>query len=254
MKRFLIVAAVFCVIGFGQERTPTFEVASLKRNVSGGRSTANTKGGTLTVNNVPIRAIIAMAYQVQNDRVTGPAWLDTESFDIIAKPGTDVTPENFWLMLQNLLAERFKLAVHREQNPVPVYALVVAKNGPKLQPAAPDAQRRDTCGLEGGQFVCENHKSTMADLARNMPRWLPRGWFELPLVDQTGLTGAYDFTLKFTPTNRAPGLDEHSEITDPAELGLFEALQNQLGLKIERRKAPLERIVVDHIERNPVEN
>jgi uncharacterized protein (TIGR03435 family) len=85
----------------------------------------------------------------------------------------------------------------------------------------------------------------MADLAKDLPRWGPRDWFDLPIVDQTGLDGVYDFSLTFTMTRN---------IDDAADVSLFDALQDQLGLKLERRKAPLDRIVVDRIERAPTEN
>ncbi len=244
------LGALFSGMTFGQPSpsTPAFEVASVKVNTSGERASGDTKGDRLTLYNMPMKVIIALAYRVPNDRVAGPAWLDTDGFDIVAKVGPGTTADTLWLMLQNLLAERFKLAVHRDQSPVPVYALVADKKGPKLQEAAADSQVKSTCNREGTQLTCRNQKLTMADLAQNLPRWVGRDWFGLPIVDQTGLHGVYDFSLTWTLTNNA------DESVEPPAVSLFEALQDQLGVKLEQRKVPVDRIVVDHIERVPIDN
>jgi uncharacterized protein (TIGR03435 family) len=251
------LGALVCGVTFGQAATgsaPAFEVASVKVNTSGERPTVDAKGDKLTMFNMPLRAIVALAYQVPNDRVTGPGWLDN-GFDIVAKFGPDTTRETLWPMLQNLLAERFKLAMHHEQTPVPVYALVVGKSGPKLREASAGSAPKSTCSPQGTLFTCVNQKMTMEDLAKNLPRWVSRDWFDLPIVDETGLPGAYDFSLTWTLTGRHDDTrGSLSEASDPGSISLFDALQEQLGLKLEQRKAPLDRIVVDHAERAPVEN
>jgi uncharacterized protein (TIGR03435 family) len=229
---------------FGQ----SFEVASVKVNTSGERPSESGKGDRLTMYNMPMRALIATAYQVPFDRVVGPNWLDTEGYDIVAKPAPDATREMLWPMLQNLLAERFKLAVHREQKVVPVWALVVGKQGPKLKESSDENQVKPGCGRQGVQLTCSSHRSTMARLAEDLHRWVSRDWFGLPIVDQTGLQGVYDFTLTWTPT---PKPDEPGELSG---VGLLDAIQDQLGLKLEPRKAPVDRIVIDHVERVPIEN
>jgi len=137
-------------------------------------------------------------------------------------------------MLQGLLAERFKLALHHEQKPVPVYARVVARNGPKLQEASADSPVKSTCSREGMQITCRNQKTTMADLARNLPRWVSRDWFDLPIMDQTGLQSAYNFSLTWTLTDRPPSAGPGApEAADPAAIDLFDAIQDQLGLKLD---------------------
>jgi uncharacterized protein (TIGR03435 family) len=244
MIRAFAFAALLSCATFGQ----TFEVASVKKNTSGERPSADGKGDRLNIYNLPLKFIVAMAYQVPNDRVDGPSWTENDGFDIIAKPAPDATRDVVFVMLQNLLAERFKLVIHHEQKPVPVYALVVAKNGPKLQPAAPGGSRRTPCTPDGLQLTCQSQNSTMADLAQNLPRWVSMNWFGLPIVDRTGLSGAYDFSLTWTMTRKV------DDPVDPPGLSLFDALQEQLGLKLEQQKAPLDRIVIDHAERVPVEN
>lgn len=241
-----------CGAAFGQAAAasaPAFEVASVKRNTTGERDSGDAKGDRLTLRNMPMTVLIALAYQVPNDRVVGPAWLITDGFDIDAKLPPGATRETVWPMMQNLLAERFKLAVHRDQTPVPVYALVVGKSGPKLQEASAESRAlervRDMCSREDMKMTCQSRKSTMADLVRNLPRWMSHDWFDLPIMDQTGLAGSYDFTLTFTMTRN---------IDDPAGGSLLDAIQDQLGLRLERRKAPLERIVIDRIERIPTDN
>jgi uncharacterized protein (TIGR03435 family) len=244
------LVAIFSGMTFSQtsQSPPAFEVASVKVNTSGERASGDTKGDKLTLYNMPMKVIIAMAYQVPNDRVVGPAWLDTDGFDIVAKVPPDSTAATLWPMLQSLLAERFKLAAHHEQTPVPVYALVVGKKGPTLHEASADSQVKSTCSREGTQLTCQNQKLTMADLAQNLPRWVSRDWFGLPIVDQAGLHGVYDFSLTWTLTNKA------DESLDPPAISLFDALQDQLGLKLEQRKVSVDRIVVDHAERVPIGN
>src|SRR5271157_975331 len=259
MIRALIIAALgvsACGAEFGQAATggPAFEVASVKRNTTAGDSepTGDSSNGRLSLRNMPLFVLVAQAYQVNYDRLVGPDWIRTERYDIDAKFPPDAKSDaTLRLMLQNLLAERFKLVVHRDQTPALVYALVVAKNGPKLQAASAGSEPKNTCSGKNSQLICMNRKSTMADLVRNLPRWMPRDWFDLPVVDQTGLEGTYDFSLTWTSTRRA---DDTSAASDPGFISLFDALQDQLGLKLERRKAPLDRIVIDHLERVPTEN
>jgi uncharacterized protein (TIGR03435 family) len=233
--------------------SPTFEVASVKRNTVAGDSepTGDSSNGRLSLRNMPMFVLVARAYGVNYDRLAGPDWIRTERYDIDAKFPPDSKSDALWPMLQNLLAERFKLVVHRDQTLAPVYALVVAKGGPKFQAASAGSETMNKCSGKDQQLTCLNRKSTMADLVRNLPRWMSRDWFDLPIVDQTGLEGTYDFTLAWTSTRRA---DDTSGASDPGFVSVFDALQDQLGLKLERRKAPLDRIVIDHIERIPTEN
>ncbi len=220
MLRTMILAAFLAGPISGQ----TFEVASVKKNTSGERPAADGKGDRLNIYNMPLKFIVAMAWQMPNDRVDGPAWTENDGFDIVAKPAPGVTrDEMFAIAWQNLLTERFKLALHHEQKPVPVYALVVARNGPKLNPAAPDSIRRIACSRDGLQLTCQSQKSSMADLAQNLPRWVSTNWFGMPIVDRTGLSGAYDFSLTWTMTRK---LDD---AVDPPGLSLLRRAAGTTG-------------------------
>ncbi len=115
MLRTMILAAFLAGPISGQ----TFEVASVKKNTSGERPAADGKGDRLNIYNMPLKFIVAMAWQMPNDRVDGPAWTENDGFDIVAKPAPGVTRDEMFAMLQNLLTERFKLALHHEQNPYP---------------------------------------------------------------------------------------------------------------------------------------
>jgi uncharacterized protein (TIGR03435 family) len=249
---------VFSGIMFGQASpsAPTFEVAAVKVNKSGEEAaSANVANGALTLHNVPMKVILARAYQMTNDRVIGPGWLDTDRFDIVAKYSPETRTETLWLMLQNLLADRFRLVTHHEQKDMPVYALVVGKQGPKLKETSADNQGKSGCSRLGTQVTCQSYRTTMAQLAEQIPRWLPRDWLGLPLVDRTGLQGTYDLSLTWTLTERPPGADAGAaQAADSAAVNLFDAIQDQLGLRLEQRKLPVDRIVIDHIERVPAEN
>lgn len=205
------------------------------------------KGDRLNVYNVPLKYIVAMSYNVPNDSVVGAGWMETEGLDIVAKVPPGTTREHLFPMLQQLLNERLQLKFHHDQSPIAVYALVAAKGGPKLQPAAEGAEPGARCAVEGRNLTCKNAKSTMAELARDLPRWMPMNWFDLPVVDQTGLTAAYAYTISWERSNQRPDSAEEGAVP------IFDALQQQLGLKIERRKAPLDRIIIDSAARVPVD-
>lgn len=174
-------------------------MASVKVNTSGESATSgNFENGRLTLLNIPMKVIVARAYQVTNDRIAGPDWLDFDRFDIIAKSAPDMTGDAMWLMLRSLLADRFHLTIHREQPAVPVYALVAGKTGPKFKEASADSPEKVTCSRPDSQVTCRNQKTTMAQLAQNLPRWVSRNFFDLPVLDRTELHGVYDFSLTWT--------------------------------------------------------
>jgi uncharacterized protein (TIGR03435 family) len=244
MIRAFLFANICVLCAFGH----SFEVASVKVNTTGERPTGDAKGDKLTMYNMPMKVLVARAFQVANDRIIGPGWMDTEGYDIVAKiPAGTSGPDALWLMLKNLLIERFRLEVHHDQTPMPVYALVIGKSGPKLKEPVIEYVRKPECVREGTQLTCQEHKMTMAQLVEQFPRWMPRDWFGMPVVDQTGLSGVYDISITWTLTDR------RDEANEPA-VSFFDALQDQLGLKLEQRKTPVDRIVIDHIERVPTEN
>lgn len=222
-------------------QTPAFEVASIKPNHSGGRvSSIRGSTGRVTMENVSLTKVTLWAYGIPDDRdyaLVGPVWLISEHFDFQASFPADTPPDRVRPMMQALLAERFKLALHRETRQLPIYALVVAKNGPKIH-AVEDGQPR-TSGRSGHFEATKITMQHFADLAAN--------FLERDVVNETGLQGVFDFTLEWSPDEMKPGLESSGA-------SLFTAVQEQLGLKLEARKGPVEVLVVDHIEKMPTEN
>jgi uncharacterized protein (TIGR03435 family) len=242
---------------FGQPvTTPSFEVASIKLHVA----TAQEQGGRVGVwigpgNRVSayvstLNGLAAYAYDVKAYRISGgPAWAATDRYDITAKTEGDGTPgeEIVRKMMQTLLADRFGLKFHREMKSLPMYALVAAKNGPKLRESS--AGVPSSMELRPGQLSATS--MSMKSLVPLLSRFVDR-----PVLDQTGLTGNYDFKLQWTldaglSSGFGPGADASS--SDSAGPSLFTAVQEQLGLKLESQKGPMEVLEIDHAEK-PSEN
>jgi len=173
-------------------------------------------------------------------------------FDIVAKAPADTPLDQIRLMLQTLLAERFLLALHREPKELSYVALVIGKKGPKLQEAIPDSDASGNKFLIGR--IVSNHIS-MNTLATLFARFTGQ-----TVLDMTGLTASYDLKLEWTPENTpasaAPGRGADAGVSMDGESGpsLFAAVEQQLGLKLEVRKGPVEIIVIDHAERVPAQN
>jgi uncharacterized protein (TIGR03435 family) len=256
-----------------------YEVASIKPDKSGNGMVriANTPEG-FTANNVSVQMLIRVAYGVEENQIQGLNMLVSENYDVEAKMEKSVADDLQKLdqdqrveerrhMLQALLADRFKLTIHRETKELPIYALVVAKNGPKLQEAKPgDTYPNGFRGPGGrggrGMMMMGRGELTgqglhVADLARQLSQQLGR-----TVVDKTALTGLYDFTLKWTPDNQmampgGPGDggrgSDSGASADTSGPSIFTAIQEQLGLKLESQKGPVEVLVIDHVEK-PSEN
>ena len=248
---------VSSIPGFSQSDAtpPTFDVAEVKVNKSGEvRMAVDMQGGgRLTMRNVTMKVMIVMAYHARPEAVTGgPGWLDADRFDVVAKATQTTPPDDLRRMLQTLLAERFKLAIHKEPKMISAYVLLVGKSGPKLHASEPAVLSEQRCSPGGGaasqkHITCQH--ISMSALADQLQEQSPRD-FDLAVVDQTGLSGTFDFKLDWTPAARAVE-------TSPDPSGgqtVFEAVETQLGLKLERRKLPLPVIVVDRVERVPVDN
>jgi uncharacterized protein (TIGR03435 family) len=245
---------------------PAFEVASVKPAPppTPGMIKMQMGGdpGMIDYKNVSLKSVIARAYEVKEFQVSGPDWLDTERFDILAKTPPHTPKEQIPVMLRGLLAERFNLTTHPEQKVMPVYAMVVAKNGFKLKPVedTPDGRVRMTMGPKGRQM---SGPTTLAALAGTLSQMIDR-----PVVDQTGIDGTYDVDLEWVPDEREGGGmmakmkgmaeqasgDPHGDPSGPNGLSLFGALEEKLGLKLEARKSPVAILVVDHAERVPTGN
>ena len=235
----LIAALLFFIaVGATAQPTPAFDVAAVKPSQPGTPGGSSLDPGRLTVRGQALRGLILSAYSVPFWRVTGgPEWLNTDGYEITATFPPNTPQDQVKLMLQNLLADRFKLTIHREMKDSSVYALVVAKDGPKFR-EAPDSK----FAAKTGRGHLEIHHADMLLLTRN----LPLDAVDRPIVDMTGLKGFFDLTLDWTPDTARPSPND----TGPS---IFTALQEQLGLKLEPRKLPVEFIVIDHVER-PSEN
>jgi bla regulator protein blaR1 len=254
-----------------------YEVASIKPNKSGDNMTRMMmKPDGLSATGATLDMLIQDAYGVRYFQIAGsPSWFKTERYDIEAKMDSSVAEELRKLsddqreaetrrMLQALLADRFQLKLHIDTKELPVYALVVAKNGPKLQVARPgDTYPNGFKGPDGGggagmMFMEGNggpvrgQAIPIATLVHLLSQQLGR-----TVLDKTGLTGKYDFTLKWAPdeSQGPPGLPGMDNAPPPDSPGpsIFTAIQEQLGLKLEAQKGPVEILVIDHAAK-PSEN
>jgi uncharacterized protein (TIGR03435 family) len=242
-------ACMVAVVLHGQP--PAFEVASIKPNKSG--TTAGTlnmapERGSFVATNAVALTLVMTAYNMWADRITGfPAWLATERLDVEAKADHPVSRDEMLRMLQTLLADRFKLSVRSETKEIAIYALVVAKGGPKLR----DANGGSNLGGRGpkGEILFRNISMPFFALG------LAKGGVDRPIIDKTGLAGNYDFELLFTPESiRAPRREEEGPAVYPTDgPSIFSALEEQLGLKLEPQKGPIEFLNIVHVER-PTEN
>jgi uncharacterized protein (TIGR03435 family) len=209
-------------------------------------------GGRFTAKGVTLRELISEAYDLRDHQISGgPGWMGSARFDIDARPSSAVEialgPAGFSQirpMIQSLLEERFRLAVHRETKQEPVYELVVARGGPKLK-EVPDSANASQSGLHTERQKIVGTAARAPMLARVLAGRLGRS-----VIDKTGLTGKYDFTLEYTP-DPGPLAGEQDAPPPPDSSGpsLFTALQDQLGLKLESAKGPVEVLVIDHAEK-----
>jgi uncharacterized protein (TIGR03435 family) len=221
-----------------------FEVAVIRPTTAtpgAGTSVELFPGGRVRIVNEPVKLLVRMAFQLQDSQIAGaPSWLDSDRYDIEAKTGAPEKPgpDQLSPLLQDLLVERFHLKFHRETREIPVYALVVAKGGPKLKPKADgEVSGMNTKSGRGTSQVTAT-ATTLDVLAKYVGNRVGR-----IVVDKTGLGDSYDFTLAWAPNT----------VPDSADPSLVTALHEQLGLRLESQKAPVEVLVIDSISR-PTEN
>lgn len=263
MHIFLIAALIPAGPAFSQpvSHPAAFEVASVKitqfakgggEERGGVRRGIKTSPGSVSIQAMPLTDIVQWAYGVKEYQVDGPRWTDTVGFDIFAKaqgPAGDIELQS---MMRTLLAERFKLEFHRQNRELPVYDMIVAKGGHKLKPSSGEGESRFNPGPGGGKMALHAEKTTMAQFADLLSRPLQR-----PVLDKTGLTGSFDFTIdlmSYIPldANGKPAPDKVA--VEDRDTIILMALQQQLGLKLEPKKAPVEVLIIDHAEQVPVEN
>jgi uncharacterized protein (TIGR03435 family) len=268
-----VAVLMFCTTGRSPAQnaaTPAFEVASVRPNRNSGPERFSLFP-EFTAQNATLKDLLALAYDVKGFQVSGgPAWINSDRYDISAKVAGPPTPGREGLMLQRrrlqtLLQDRFKLAVHRETKELPIYELSVSKGGPKLQAPscievdpknlapAPSKGVMDYCGSSGffkGRF--EASAANMGDLAKALANLLDRS-----VTDKTGVNGTFHVTLTFAvddTTIRFPDApNPGGAVATDAGPNIFTALQEQLGLRLESRKGPVDVTVIDHVEK-PSEN
>ena len=279
MKRTVVgwLAAIGLATPLGAQ---SFEVASVKTSAAGSRYKAAGGPGTsdpgqIVYTATSLKSLLAKAFGVQGYQVSGPEWLAQARYDIAGKLPPGASKEDLAAMLRNLLTERFRLAGHRETKELPVYAMVVGKKGSKLTVTgtAPEVRPTDQAevntvslakdglpvmppGYPGhligmtlpGKTMLRARGETLADFAKVLTDLLDR-----PVLDCTGMSGKYDFGIAWSTDQAAARAGSFGEGLEPGP-DVFTAFQSQLGLRLEPRKAPVEMVVVDRIERSPTAN
>jgi len=240
----------------------TFEVASIKPTPPqpgpGVSADWRVTPGGIHIENQTLKGIIIRAYGIDVFQLAGPAWLlrDDAGWDIEAKAPVNTSPEQIPLMLQTLLIERFKLTSHREKRDVPVYALIVAKGGPKLKGAP-------TSGGLGGVPASSGTIHMKGNVTMSLLAHFLQNRLDHPVLDMTGLQGPFSVDLEWMPTEvelhapiggAEPGDTAVPAASLPAGPTIFTALHEALGLRLKAQRAPIEVLVVDHIEKAPTEN
>jgi uncharacterized protein (TIGR03435 family) len=270
----------------GQE----FEVASIRVYTApaGGPPAARAQGGPDSADpsrvryvNQSLKDLLMSAYGVKRYQISGPPWLDGQKFEIVAKVPESATGDQVKIMLRNLLAERFKVATHRETRELPVFELTVGKSGPKMKaasdkpadtpdslptgaPGAPLMAGRVKMGPDGcpdfpdlrlgSRFFFMNGRGCLTAVQETMAglAGMLSGRFDRPVLDKTGLSGKYDFILHFDPSGVVGTMPP--EGGDNPLPDVFAAVQQQLGLRLEARKAPIDLLVIDYAEKLPSGN
>jgi len=244
--------------------TPAYDVASIKPAKPGGGSTLLFMYDRLTAKGMSLKGLIKQAYGIEDEQISGePKWINTQAYDIEAKVDNadaaslkNLTPDQYQLMFQSFLKDRFQLKVHWETKQLPILALVVAKGGPKLKPSKPGDTYPD--GIKGPDGKPAGHAGVMmwgrgrlTGQGVSIASLLPPLTQQLGRIvqDKTGLTGTYDIELHWTE-DAAPG---SAATSDALETSIFTAIQEQLGLKFQSEKAPVKVLLVDHVDQ-PSEN
>jgi len=240
----IAVLASAAVFAQTPDTRPSFVVASIKPNTTGSvSSSSHGAKGQIVMDNQSLHRLVERAYNVKAFQVIGPDWMDSLRFDVAAKYPPDATDEDKTAMLRTLLEDRFKLVVHRESKEKQGYALVVAKGGFKLKPVEPGPGGTDTNG-NGRVVTVTATRHSMAQVADYVSRRLSE-----TVVDRTDIAGVYDYKFRYTIDDQnVDGVEATGVPTLPA------ALLDNLGLRLQAQKIPVEFIVVDRVERVPTEN
>jgi uncharacterized protein (TIGR03435 family) len=234
------------------EANPSFEVATIKPSKPDQPGKYfGVQGRNFTTGNTTLVDMLSFAYGVHKKQILGlPEWADTDKFDLAGEPDAPGSPsDKQWKsMMQKLLTERFKLILHHDKKELSVYAITVAKGGPKLP-----ASQGDPKGLPANFFHNLGDMTNVNSSIKDFANVMQAAVLDRPVVDQTGLTGRFDFQLKWTPDEsqfagmgiKVPPPSDKAD----APPSLFTAIQEQLGLKLDPTKAPVDVLVVDHVEK-----
>jgi uncharacterized protein (TIGR03435 family) len=268
---------------------PRFEVASVRPSagVTRGERSWGDGTGRVILRNIPLKYVLMHVFELQAYQLSGPEWLGNKFFDIMAVAPDGTTREQLSLMFEALLKERFKLRFHRENAMVPAYALVLGEDGPKLRKPSPNPNvgspvdkkyglvnrsrpGEAISGTDTGEFGEFNltvangvaHHEFASMTMNALAKYLNQGQLDLPVIDMTGLTGVYrivlDTPLDSIPSNGASVAEGDASqgvggSADPLGTSLKASLEKQ-GLKLVRRQAPIDKFVIDGIEKSPGEN
>jgi uncharacterized protein (TIGR03435 family) len=246
----LLVFCSYAAWGQSTDPAPAFEVASVKATpqaVQGSErgsrpDTITPSPGGVTMLNIRLKSAVQWAYHLQPIQVSGPGWIESNRYDIVAKTSAPVTTEQLRRMTQTLLADRFKLAVHKETKEMPAYVVTVGKNGHKLKPSEGEGEMQMKPGPD--HMVLQFTHVTLAQLAE-----MTSSPLQGVVVDETGLKGQWDFTLD----GRSLGMNQPTGIDDAINM-IIQVLNEQLGIKIDQKRVAAELLIVDHAEKIPVEN
>ena len=238
------ISTVQCVLHAQRATSPElrFEVASVKPNRTAacrGRWDFSTSHGTLTAENAPLLRIISRAYNLTDDRVSGPAWIESQCYDIRAKASDNVPDRDLMRMLQALLKERFHLVAQRESDERPILALVVDKGGSKMH-AFGEKVSGPSSSTEGRILFLAKH---VPDLCERIGKVTGR-----PVIDKTGLDGDYLIELTYDPFSSTDG-----DPTAPAS-NIFSAVRDQLGLRLEAQRGVVDILKIASVDKVPTEN
>lgn len=261
MNRLTLPSVILAILTLAGANAQAFDVATIRPSSIKGNGGLSSSPGTLTIHNLPLRLILAAAHGIAEYQIVGPPWLSQERFDITAKTSAPVdTQEAMLPLLQPLLTERFRIATHHETRQLPAFVLRVARGGPKMEIAA-DAKAPapipfKKANKSNGTHLHSPHV-TMAQFASLLAHRLSH-----PVHDQTGLTAVYSITLEWSDdksgrparNNRQNKPDKPNNARSSDLPGIFTAIQDQLGLRLESAKAPVEILVIDHIEKILIAN
>jgi uncharacterized protein (TIGR03435 family) len=245
MKAIATLLCVALAIGsaYGQPVLPAFEVVSVRPNASGSleSNSGRVAGHRYTATNASLISLLRVAYGIQEFQIAGqPRWADVERYDIVATIPDGGRPEDWRLMLQTLLRDRFKLVTHREQRSGPIFAMMVAKSGHKLTAADPSkcSHPSGSCGFNGSPTQVDGMSVTTGDLAARLSRSIG-----VMVVDKTGLESKFDITLQWTVEDQFRGRGASASPT------IFTAIQEQLGLRLESTTGPVDVLVINSAEK-----